>query len=119
MKVQTMFKTLFVYSLLIGSTATPCFSEVRITMAEALRAVIKAPQPEYAPLAKLANIKGDVVVEVKISPEGDVAEVQPVSGNSLLINPVVKALKLWKFKPFRTGGKSTGAITNLRFSFKE
>lgn len=91
---------------------------VRITMSEALKSAVSSPQPEYAPLAKQARVAGDVVVEVKISTDGEVTDVQPVSGNSLLTNPVLRTLKLWKFKPFQNDGKATAVVTNLRFSFK-
>jgi protein TonB len=106
---------LFVYFWI---AVRPAEAQVRVTMMEAMKSAVTAPPPEYAPLAKQAHIAGVVVVEVKISPQGDVTEVQTVSGNTLLVNPVHKALRMWKFKPFQSEGKATAAVTNLRFSFK-
>jgi TonB family protein len=107
---------LFVYFWI---AVRPAAAQVRVTMVEAMKSAVTSPPPEYAPLAKQAHIVGDVVVEVKISPEGDVTEVQAVSGNTLLANPVLKTLRMWKFKPFQSEGKATAAVTNLRFSFKQ
>jgi TonB family protein len=99
--------------------ALPGYGQLRVPMAEAMRSAVKSPPPEYAPLARQAQIVGDVVVEVKINTDGDVSEVSPVSGNILLANPVLKTIKMWKFRPFQADGKPTAAITSLRFSFQK
>jgi periplasmic protein TonB len=93
-------------------------AEIRVTTADAMKAAVASPPPEYAPLAKKANISGDVIVEININEQGDVTYVHSISGNLLLANPVLKTLKLWKFKPFQVEGKPTAAVTNLRFAFR-
>lgn len=93
-------------------------AEVRVTMAEAMRAATHHPQPEYARLAKETRIQGDVLVQLKISDQGDVAQVSALSGNTLLSSPVVRTVRQWKFKPFQFEGKPTAVTTNLRFSFR-
>ena len=86
--------------LCITVAAAQATGEIRVTMAEAMRAAIHNPPPEYAPLAKQVGVQGDVVDELKISETGDVTEVHALQGNDLLSSSVVRTLKHWKFKPF-------------------
>lgn len=88
-------------------------AELRVSMAEALKAAVKRPSPGYSPIAKQMRVAGDVEVEVSISKTGDVENVKVLSGNALLTATVVKTVKDWKFTPF-----ASEAITQLKFTFK-
>ncbi len=88
-------------------------AELRVSMAEALKAAVKRPSPGYSPIAKQMRVAGDVEVEVSISKTGDVDNVKVLSGNALLTATVVKTVKDWKFTPF-----ASEAITQLKFTFK-
>jgi len=41
--------------------------------------------------------QGEVVIEVEISPEGDVSEAKTISGNKILGGNSLYVLKMWKF----------------------
>lgn len=99
--------------LLFTLSSLPLRAELRVSMAEALKAAVKRPSPSYSPIAKQMRVAGDVEVEVSISKAGDVDNVKVVSGNALLTAPVVKTLKDWKFTPF-----ASEAIAQLKFTFK-
>ena len=99
--------------LLIALSSGLAQAELRVSMAEALKAAVKRPSPTYSPIAKQMRVSGDVDVEVSISKAGDVENVKVLSGNALLTAPVVKALKEWKFSPF-----ASEAVTQLKFTFK-
>jgi TonB family protein len=88
-------------------------AELRVSMADALKAAVKRPNPTYSPIAKQMRVAGDVEVEVSITKDGDVENVKVLSGNALLTAPVVKTLKEWKFSPF-----ASEAVTQLKFTFK-
>ena len=87
-------------------------------MNDAIRAAVKKVQPEYNPVAKQMRVQGVVEVEVRITEAGDVQDVKVVSGNALLTQGVVRALKDWKFTPFNEAGKASSAVATLRFDFK-
>jgi periplasmic protein TonB len=93
-------------------------AEIRLTASDALKAAVEQPKPEYNPLARQMKVGGDVEVEVRISEKGTVSEVSVVTGNAMLTPNVVKALKIWKFKPFTSGDQPSAAVVNLRFTFK-
>jgi protein TonB len=62
------------------------------------RAVV-APQPIYPPLAKQAKIWGDVNIDAVIDAQGNVVEMQLVSGHALLVQAAMDALRQWKYEP--------------------
>jgi TonB family protein len=99
--------------LLIAVSSGLAQAELRVSMAEALKAAVKRPSPSYSPIAKQMRVAGDVEVEVSITKDGDVDNVKVLSGNALLTAPVVKTVKEWKFSPF-----ASEAVTQLKFTFK-
>ncbi len=96
----------------------PVNAQLRVTTADAMKNVVANPAPEYSQLAKTARVEGDVVVEVKIDEKGNVEEVNPLIGNSILASTVLRTVRTWKFKPFEADGKKTSAVTSLRFHFR-
>lgn len=74
-------------------------------------------KPVYPSEAAAAGIRGEVLVEVSLDEQGNVASVEGVSGDKLLINAVIAAVRQWKFDPTRIGGKPVRVIGRLRFNF--
>jgi protein TonB len=93
-------------------------AQLRVSPADALKAAVKQPKPEYSPIARQMKITGDVDVEIFVGLDGNTEEVRVMSGNALLTPAVVNALKKWKFTPFTVDGESSKAIVILRFNFR-
>lgn len=91
---------------------------MRVAAADALKAAVRKPDPEYNPIARQMRVAGEVEVEIRIGDTGDVDDVKVMSGNAMLSPSVVKAVKGWKFKPFEQGGKPATAVTMMKFNFK-
>jgi protein TonB len=100
--------------LLTGSA----LAELRVPMAEALKAAVNKPIPEYSPVARQMKVAGQVEVEAVIAADGSVEAVKVISGNPLLTASAVNAVKKWKFTPFTSDGQPTKAVTTLTFDFK-
>ena len=75
--------------------------------------VIAAVAPVFPPIARAARAKGEVVVEVKLNPHGEVEESKVISGHPLLQRVSETAAKKWKFAGFESQSKSA----RLTFSF--
>jgi periplasmic protein TonB len=90
---------------------------IRISDADAQKAAITRSSPDYPPMARQMHVSGPVIVEAEVTADGDVAKVQPVSGNALLSSAAVNAVKKWKFKPFTAEGKPAKAVVRLSFNF--
>jgi protein TonB len=89
----------------------------KVTMSEAMGAVVSKVPPEYPALAKQLKIAGAVELDVVIAENGSVEAVTPVSGNPVLTKPAADALKKWKFKPFQQDGSPVKAQAAMKISF--
>ena len=68
---------------------------------------IFSPSPEYPPLARMARISGEVVIDSVIDTQGNVVEMEVVSGPALLYGAALKALATWKYEPTYLNGEPT------------
>jgi TonB family protein len=92
---------------------------VRVSEAEARRAVVKKVEPEYPAMARQVRLSGQVQVDVVIAETGAVEKINVIKGNVLLSSSTVSALKKWRFTPFTAGAsKPARAIASLTFDFR-
>ena len=61
--------------------------------------LIKKVNPVYPDAARHAHISGSVVAEVTIGTKGEVTDVRPVAGDSMLVDPVVNPVWQWQYSP--------------------
>ena len=73
--------------------------------------------PIYPPAAKTMRATGVVKVEVTINETGEVAEVQKMTGPSLLQTAAKDAIRKWRFKPFLRDGQPVKAVGFVNFNF--
>ena len=98
--------------------APALFAEVRITTAEAVKSALTKPTPEYSAIARQMKVVGRVQVEATVGTDGNVEDVKVLTGNPLLTNSTVNAVKKWKFTPFTQNGEPSKAVATLSFDFK-
>ena len=67
--------------------------------------VLIAPEPVYPVLARQARISGAVVIDAVIDAQGNVVEMQAVSGQPILATAAMAALRRWKYEPTILGGE--------------
>jgi protein TonB len=96
-----------------------CAGALRVAEAEAKRSAIEKPAPAISALARQMKISGTIELEVTIGVAGAVEAVKPRTGNPLLVESGVAAVRKWKFKPFVDNGSATTAITILTFEFRQ
>jgi protein TonB len=92
--------------------------ELHVSQSDAVKAAKDKVQPDYPAMAKQLHLEGAVQVQAHISESGAVDEVKPLTGNAVLMNAAVAALKKWKFTPFTADGKPTRAVADMSFNFK-
>ena len=56
-----------------------------------------APMPFYPPLARQARIEGTVKLRATVNQDGDISNIEALSGHLLLRNATVEYVKSWKF----------------------
>ncbi len=91
----------------------------RVRMAESdVKANLeKEAEPLYPKMAMAAGIQGPVEIEALIAPDGSVQNVQVVSGNPLLRQAAIDAVKLYHYKPFYQGGRAAEVETQITVNF--
>lgn len=68
--------------------------------------VIQAIPPIYPPIARAAQVSGEMVAEVTVDSDGTVTKVSIVRGHKLLNGAVEKAASRWKFSPLDRGAET-------------
>jgi periplasmic protein TonB len=61
--------------------------------------IVSRVNPNYPPLARQTRVQGDVVLDAVIDTEGNVVQLQVVSGHPLLIQAALDAVRQWKYEP--------------------
>jgi TonB family protein len=79
--------------------------------------LVRHVRPEYPALAKQARIDGLVVLNVAISPAGNVEEIDVESGHPLLIPAAVNAVKQWGYRPVLLNGVPVAVETEVQVTF--
>jgi TonB family protein len=77
--------------------SVPMFAQSQGELSPEGPTVIAAVAPVFPPIARAARAKGEVVVEVKVNPHGEVEESKVVSGHPLLRKVSEVAAMKWKF----------------------
>jgi protein TonB len=74
-------------------------------------------QPLYPILAQQAGIQGVVVLHAVIDDDGNVSELQVVSGHPLLVQAALTAVKQWRYQPTLLNGEPVEVETTITVSF--
>ena len=80
-------------------------------------AVVKKVKPVYPKLARDSHLGGVVRVQVIITADGHVREATLVSGNAVLGQAAVDAVKKWVYEPTLVNGRPVEATTVVQFRF--
>jgi len=80
--------------------------------------VLYRVEPEYPEDARQQNIQGPVVLDVRIARDGAVQEVKLLSGQPLLADAAIAAVKQWRFKPRTLQGHAVEMQTKITLNFK-
>jgi TonB family protein len=75
-------------------------------------------EPEYPEEARQQRIQGAVVLEVRIGRDGAIQDVRLVSGQPLLADAAIAAVKQWRFKPRVLKGQPVEMQTRVTLNFR-
>ena len=73
--------------------------------------------PEYPEEAKAQRIQGVVVLDVQVLNDGRVGKINIVSGNPLLTEAAVRAVKQWQYQPYAAETGAAGSQTQVTVKF--
>jgi TonB family protein len=120
MKTKTAVKTVMMAALMVVASGLMMGQEavLNVSKTEAMKNATSKVAPTYPPMARQLGMQGDVEVEARITEDGTVESVKPLTGNPVLLNAAVAAMKQWKFTPFTNEGKAVKAVAPISFTFK-
>jgi periplasmic protein TonB len=75
-------------------------------------------EPTYPPLARQARVQGDVVLKAIVSKEGNITELELISGHPMLAPAAIAAVKQWHYRPFLLNGEPIEVETVVTVIFR-
>jgi protein TonB len=99
----------------VPKIATP--TRVRVSSGVSTGLLIRKVPPTYPPLARQARIQGVVVLQAQISKEGNIQNLQLISGHPMLAPAAIEAVKQWKYKPYLLNGEPVEVDTQVQVNF--
>jgi protein TonB len=73
--------------------------------------------PEYPVIAKQLHVQGAVVLMALVGKDGRVEHVQTMSGPPLLINPAMRAVEQWQYRPYLLNHEPVEVQTQITVNF--
>ena len=79
--------------------------------------LLSAPKPSYPKLATLMRTQGSVLMHAVVSKDGTVEEVNVIKGHRLLRGAAKKAVRNWRYRPYKVGGVPVEVATTVSVDF--
>ncbi|HUA01734.1 MAG TPA: TonB family protein [Candidatus Aquilonibacter sp.] len=113
---------LFATALIVGTSAIPQTvsppSGRTIPVDEAEQHLVEHAPPTYPPIARAANVEGDVRLTLEVDQSGDVVRVVTSSGPALLRKAAETAAEHYHYRPFEVNGKSADVLVEAVVNFR-
>jgi periplasmic protein TonB len=90
---------------------------VRISQGVTRGLLIQKVEPTYPPLARAARVQGDVILSAIIDSNGQITNLQLVSGHPMLVPAAISAVKQWRYKPYLLNGQPVEVETTITVIF--
>jgi protein TonB len=105
-----------------NSAAVPKFvpvtpQRVRISQGVTKGLLIHRVEPTYPPLARSARVQGEVLLSAVIDANGQIQNLQLVSGHPMLVPSALEAVKKWRYKPYLLNGAPVEVETMITVIF--
>jgi len=90
---------------------------IRISQGVTRGLLIHREEPTYPPLARAARVQGEVVLSAVIDTNGQIQNLQLVSGHPMLVPSAIAAVKQWRYKPYLLNGQPVEVETTITVIF--
>ncbi len=92
-------------------------TRVRISQGVTKGLLVHREEPAYPPLARAARVQGEVVLSAVIGTNGEIQNLQLVSGHPMLVPAALAAVRLWRYKPYLLNGQPVEVETTITVIF--
>jgi protein TonB len=90
---------------------------IRISQGVTRGLLVHREEPAYPPLARAARVQGEVILSAVIDGNGQIQNLQLVSGHPMLVPAAIAAVKLWRYKPYLLNGQPVEVETTITVIF--
>lgn len=80
-------------------------------------ALIYKVQPQYPAIARAIHLAGAVYLRAIIATDGTVRQLEVISGNPILANPALQAVRQWRYQPTRLNRDPVEVETLITVNF--
>lgn len=95
------------------------YGGVPVEYGEQQRRIVRpVAQPAYPEVAREAGIEGTVEMRVTIDEQGKVIDIRSLSGDPVLVQAAMEAVRQWRYRPLVREHKPVKVITVVRLEFK-
>jgi protein TonB len=102
-------------NLSVPKMATP--QRIRVSSGVVQGLLVRRVNPVYPPLARQARIQGVVILQAQISKDGNIENLQLISGHPMLAPAAIDAVKQWKYRPYLLNGEPVEVETQVQVNF--
>ncbi|MFZ0733472.1 MAG: energy transducer TonB [Candidatus Sulfotelmatobacter sp.] len=95
--------------------ATP--QRIRISQGVTKGLLIHKEEPVYPSIARAARVQGEVVLSAVISTNGQIQNLQLISGHPMLVPAAIAAVQQWRYKPYLLNGQPVEVETTITVIF--
>ena len=79
--------------------------------------IVKKVTPVYPPEAKKAHVQGEVKLNAVIGKTGEVENLKVLSGDPMLQQSAMEAVRQWTYKPFLLNGEPVEVKTTITVTY--
>jgi len=90
---------------------------VRISQGVTAGMLVHKVEPPYPPIAKAARIQGNVVLKAIIDRDGNIQDLQLMSGHPMLVPSAIHAVRQWRYRPYLLNGQPVEVETTITVIF--
>ena len=91
---------------------------IRVSQGVTKGLLIQKIEPKYPPLAQGARIAGQVLLRAIISKDGDIKELELLSGHPMLAPAAIEAVRQWHYRPYLLNGEPIEIETTVTVTFQ-
>jgi protein TonB len=109
---------------IIGSTSISAVPKlepvkrIRVSQGVTQGLLVHRVEPLYPKIALAARITGVVQLKAIIGKDGNIRELQALSGPPLLVPSAIDAVKQWHYRPYLLNGEAVEVETNVTVTFQ-
>src|SRR5215469_5495006 len=116
--LRLLFATLLIAATSATAQTVSPPSSLTIPVDEAEQHLVERASPTYPPIAKMANVEGDIKLTLEVNQNGIVVRVVASTGPALLRRAAETAAEHYRYRPFDVNGVPAEVLVEAIVKFR-